>query len=399
MEMSGFTEDQLSVREAITKICSNFPDEYWAERDESGEYPHELHAALAKDGWIGIALPEELGGANLGISEATMMMHTISESGAGIAGAQTMHANVYATQPIAKFATLEQCRRFLPDLISGKTRVCFGVTEPNTGLETLKLRTVAKRDGDFYYISGQKIWITSAQVTSKMVLLARTTPLEDVKKKSDGLSLFFIDLDKSATGLELKKIKKMGGRAVDANEVFFDNYKIPADSLIGTEGEGFKIVLHGMNAERCLLAGEALGLGYAALTRASDYARDRVVFGRAIGQNQGIQHPLAASFMNLEAAKLATYHAARLFDASVKDETITPHSVGVACNSAKYLAAEAAFTACERALLAHGGMGYAQEYHVERYLRECFVPRIAPISREMILNYIGEKVLRLPRSY
>ncbi|KAL1859917.1 hypothetical protein Plec18170_001863 [Paecilomyces lecythidis] len=399
METSCFTPEQLMVRDAISKICSNFPDEYWAERDESEQYPHELHAALAKDGWIGIALPEELGGAGLGISEATMMLQTIAQTGAGLAGAQSIHANVYATQPVAKFATPEQREKMLVPLIAGDVRTCFGITEPNTGLETLKLRTRAVRDGDYYKISGQKIWISSAQVASRMVLLARTTPLEEVKKPSEGLSLFFIDFDKSAPGLELKKIKKMGGRAVDANEVFFENYKVPADTLIGEEGQGFKIVLYGMNAERCLLAGEALGLGYAALEKAANYARDRVVFGRPIGQNQGIQHPLAAAYMNLEAAKLATYHAARLYDSSKTDKTITSQAVGVACNTAKYLAAEAAFTACERAVLSHGGMGYAQEYHVERYLRECFVPRIAPVSREMILNFIGEKALNLPRSY
>ena len=287
----------------------------------------------------------------------------------------------------------------LPNLINGAWRACFGVTEPNTGLETLKLRTQAVRDGDSYSISGQKIWISSAQVAKKMVLLARTTPLEEVKKPSEGLSLFFIDFDPKQPGLELKKIKKMGGRAVDANEVFFDKYMIPKDTLIGKEGQGFKIVLHGMNAERCLLAGEALGLGYAALYRASNYARERIVFGRPIGMNQGIQHPLADAYMHLEAAKLATYHAARLYDQSTTDSTITQSAVGVACNSAKYLAAEAAFTACERSVLSLGGMGYAQEYHVERYLRECFVPRIAPVSREMIMNYVGEKVLGLPRSY
>jgi acyl-CoA dehydrogenase len=287
----------------------------------------------------------------------------------------------------------------LPNLTNGSYRTCFGVTEPNTGLETLKLRTQAVRDGDKYKISGQKIWISSAQVATKMVLLARTTPLEEVKKPSEGLSLFFIDFDKSKLGLELRKIKKMGGRAVDANEVFFDNYVIPSNTLIGKEGQGFKIVLHGMNAERCLLAGEALGLGYAALYRASSYAKERVVFGRPIGMNQGIQHPLAEAYMHLETAKLAMYHAARLYDQSMTDDTITQTAVGVACNSAKYLAAEAAFTACERSVLSLGGMGYAQEYHVERYLRECFVPRIAPVSREMIMNYVGEKVLGLPRSY
>ncbi|KAF7901122.1 hypothetical protein EAF00_003343 [Botryotinia globosa] len=399
METSGFSDTQLEVREAIAKICSKYPDEYWAKRDETGEYPHDLHRDLAKGGWIGVALPEELGGSGLGISEATMLLQTISESGGGMAGAQSIHANVYATQPVAKFATASQRQRMLPKLIDGTWRVCFGVTEPNTGLDTLKLRTRATREGDTYKISGQKIWISSAQVATKMVLLARTTPLEEVTKSSEGLSLFFIDFDPKQPGLELKKIKKMGGRAIDANEVFFDNYVINSDSLIGKEGQGFKIVLHGMNAERCLLAGEALGLGYAALYRASQYAKERIVFGRPIGMNQGIQHPLADAYMHLEAAKLATYHAAKLYDSSTTDETITQVAVGVACNSAKYLAAEAAFTACERSVLSLGGMGYAQEYHVERYLRECFVPRIAPVSREMIMNYVGEKVLGLPRSY
>ncbi|KAK2749408.1 hypothetical protein FQN57_006341 [Myotisia sp. PD_48] len=399
MDLNGFSPEQLMVRDAINKICSNFPDEYWAERDETEQYPHELHAALSKDGWIGIALPEELGGAGLGISEATMMLQTIAQSGAGLAGAQSIHANVYATQPVAKFASEEQRKKMLPRLIAGEWRTCFGVTEPNTGLETLKLRTSATKDGDSYRISGQKIWISSAQIAQKMILLARTTPIEEVKKPSEGLSLFFIDFDKSAPGLDLRKIKKMGGRSVDANEVFFDNYRIPADTLIGKEGEGFKIVLHGMNAERCLLAGEALGLGYIALEKAAKYSKERIVFGRPIGQNQGISHPLAAAYMNLEAAKLATYHATKLYDASKTDRSITPQAVGLACNSAKYLAAEAAFTACERSVLTHGGMGYAQEYHVERYLRECFVPRIAPISREMIMNFVSEKALGLPRSY
>ena len=242
MELNGFSEEQLDVRHAISKICCRFPDEYWAEHDESGAYPHELHAALAKDGWIGIALPEDLGGAGLGIAEATMMLQTISQSGAGMAGAQSIHANVYATQPVSKFATNEQRQRMLPKLISGEWRACFGVTEPNTGLDTLRLRTRAVRSGDGYTITGQKIWISSAQVATKMILLARTTPLEEVKKPSEGLSLFFIDFDKTAPGLELRRIKKMGGRAVDANEVFFDNYQVPMDALIGEEGEGFKIV-------------------------------------------------------------------------------------------------------------------------------------------------------------
>lgn len=397
MEMSGFSDTQLQVRDSVSKICANYPDEYWAERDRTGEYPHDLHAALAKDGWIGIALPEELGGAGLGISEATMMLHTISESGAGIAGAQSVHANVYATQPVSKFSTPEQRSEFLAPLVAGKTRACFGVTEPNSGLNTLALSTTATPTSEGYSITGQKIWISSAQVADNMILLARTKALGDCAKPSEGLSLFFIPLNKNDDRLKLSRIPKMGACAIDANEVFFDGYPIPKSSLIGKEGEGFKIVLHGMNAERCLLAGEALGLGYAALYKAAKYAREREVFGRKIGQNQGISHPLAECFMHLEAAKLATYHAASLYDNSKGEGDWK--AVGVACNSAKYLAAEAAFKACERAVLTLGGMGYAKEYHVERYLRESWIPRIAPVSREMVLNFVGERVLGLPKSY
>ena len=400
METTGFSETQLTVREAVAAICSQFPNTYWQEHDEQGTDPTDFHAALAKDGWLGIALPEAFGGSGLGISEATMMMQTITESGAGMAGAQAIHANVYATQPLAKFGTEKQLQETIPNIISGRFRTCFGVTEPNAGLDTLRMSTQAKKEDDgTYSITGQKIWITCAQVADRMILLARTSLREEAEKPSKALSLFCIPIDKSSPGLSMRKIKKMGGRAVDANEVFFDNYKISADSLIGKEGDGFKIILHGMNAERCLLAGEALGLGYAALSKASTYAKDRVVFQRPIGMNQGVAHPLADAYMRLEAAKLATYHAARLFDASTTDETIKQDAIGVAANSAKYLAAEAAFTACERAILAHGGMGYAQEYDVERWFRECLVPRIAPVSREMILNYIGEKSLGLPKSY
>lgn len=372
--MSGFTENQLTVREAVGAVCSRFPNAYWQEHDQNEQDPEDFHAAIASDGWLGIALPESLGGAGLGISEATMMMQTITESGAGMAGAQAIHANVYATQPLAKFGTKEQLESTIPNIISGRWRTCFGVTEPNAGLDTLRLQTVAKKQDDgSYSVTGQKIWITCAQVAKKMMLLARTTPLEEVKKPSEGLSFFCIDLDRDAPGLDMRGIKKMGGRAVDANEVFFDNYKIPVDTLVGAENQGFKIILHGMNAERCLLAGEALGLGYAALAKAAKYARERVVFQRPIGMNQGIAHPLADAYMRLEAAKLATYHAARLYDQSKEDTSIRQDAIGVAANSAKYLAAEAAFVACERAVLTHGGMGYAMEYDVERWLRECLV--------------------------
>jgi acyl-CoA dehydrogenase len=419
MELTGFTENQLMVREAVSQLCAQFPSTYWREHDQEETDPKEFHAAMAKDGWLGIALPESLGGSGLGVSEATMMMQAVAESGAGMAGAQAIHANVYATQPLARFGTEEQLRETIPNIISGKWRACFGVTEPTAGLDTLRLGTVARRDGDgddggYYVISGQKIWITCAQVASKMMLLARTTPRDQVAKPSQGLSMFCIDLDRTQPGLEMRKIRKMGGRAVDANEVFFDGYRVPASSLIGEEGNGFKMILHGMNAERCLLAGEALGLGYAALGRAAEYARDRVVFERPIGMNQGIAHPLADAYMRLEAAKLATYHAARMYDdAAAKHSSggqgssssssstagSSQDAIGIAANSAKYLAAEAAFTACERAVLTHGGMGYAAEYDVERWFRECLVPRIAPVSREMIMNFISERVLKLPRSY
>ncbi|OKL61074.1 hypothetical protein UA08_03476 [Talaromyces atroroseus] len=389
MDLTGFTEEQLMVRKAVSQICSHFPSSYWQECDQQEKDPKEFHAALAKDGWLGIALPEELGGSGLdryfrpklspqGISEATVMMQTITQSGAGMAGAQSIHANIYATQPLAKFGTKEQVEKVIPNIINGTWRTCFGVTEPNTGLDTLRLKTMATRTDNAYLVSGQKIWITCAQAASLMILLARTTPLEEVQKPNDGLSMFAINLDRENPGLELKKIKKMGARAVDANEVFFDNYEIFADTLVGKEGDGFRIILHGMNAERCLLAGEALGLGYAALDKASRYANERSVFGRPIGTNQGIAHPLADVYMRLEAAKLATYHAARMFDASKTDSSISFKTVGIACNSAKYLAAEAAYSACERAVMTHGGMGYAVEFDVERWFRECFIPRIAP---------------------
>ncbi|KAI1086336.1 acyl-CoA dehydrogenase/oxidase [Rostrohypoxylon terebratum] len=402
MNRMGFKRNELMVRDSIEALCAKFTNKYWQEHDQKEEYPAEFFAAIAKGGWLGIALPERLGGSGLGITEAVMMMQTIAESGAGMAGAQAIHGNIYATQPLAKFASKEQ-EYIISECIAGTHRICFGVTEPNTGLDTTRLRTVAEKkyaDGTHTYsITGQKVWITCAQVARRMLCLARTTPLEKSKKPSKELSLFCITLKQDTAGCYVRKIKKMGGRAVDANEVFFNNYVVPGNSLIGEENRGFDMVLHGMNAERCLLAGEALGLGYAALKKAAYYAQERIVFDRPIGMNQGIAHPLAKAYMNLEAAKLATYQAARLYDKSKKDPTITQGQIGVLANTAKYLAAEAAFTACERAVLTLGGMGYAQEYDVERWLRESLVPRIAPVSQEMIMNYISEKVLGLPKSY
>lgn len=383
------TDSQRLVRESIAKICSNYPDEYWAKQDEAKKFPAELHGALARDGWLGICMPQRYGGSELGIAEAAIMMQTISESGGGMTAASSVHMNIFGLEPVVKFGTEEQKKRWLTPLISGRERACFGVTEPNTGLDTLRLQSVARRDGDHYILSGQKIWISTAQNAQKILILVRTTPLDQVKKPSHGLSLFYTDLDPSI--VEITEIPKMGRAAVDTNTLFFDNWRVPASDLVGKENEGFKMIINGMNAERILIAAEALGLGYAALRRASIYASERQVFGRPIGQNQGIQHPLADSWMKLEAARLMVYQAARKYDQG--------HTAGEYANAGKYLAAEAAFEACERAVLTHGGMGYAKEYHVERYLREVFIPRIAPVSREMICNYIGERVLGLPRSY
>ncbi|CAK7220216.1 hypothetical protein SBRCBS47491_004113 [Sporothrix bragantina] len=408
MDASCLSETQRQVRDAVFRVCADFPDEYWAERDDSGTYPRDFHKAIADAGYIGIALPEDLGGAGLGLSEAVTMLQTIAESGAGFAGAQSIHANVYATQPLSKFGTPEQRAAWLPRIIRGEWRTCFGVTEPDAGLDTRKLRTRAERierpDGSWAYrITGQKIWISSAQVADRMVLLCRTGASGSEASKSDGeLTLLCIPLDKTKPGLSLQGIPKMGGRAVDANEVFFDGYEVEdgAGALVGREGQGFRIVLHGLNAERCLIGGEALGLGYAALRRAVAYVGERVVFGKPVGAYQGVAHPLAEAWMSLEAAKLVVYNAAAQYDQHTQTggERLPAH-LGVACNMAKYMAAEAAFQACERAVLAMGGMGYARQFHVERYLRESLVPRLAPVSREMIRNFVAEKALGLPKSY
>jgi alkylation response protein AidB-like acyl-CoA dehydrogenase len=382
------TESQLEVRSAIAKLCSDFPDDYWLKQDDSKKFPFDFHSKLAKDGWLGICLPQQYGGSGLGIAEAAIMMQTISESGGGMTAASSVHMNIFGLEPVAKFGTDEQKQRFLPPLIQGEERACFGVTEPNTGLDTLRLTSFAKRDGDDYILSGRKIWISTAQNAKKILILVRTTQLEEMRKPTEGLSLFYTDL---TSDVEIQEIPKMGRAAVDTNMLFFDNWRVPANDRIGEEGAGFKMIMHGMNAERILIGAEALGLGYAALRRAAIYAGERSVFGRPIGKNQAIQHPLADSWMNLEAARLMIYQAAKMYDKGYQG--------GEYANAGKYLAAEAAFKACERAVLCHGGMGYAKEFHVERYLREVFIPRIAPVSKEMICNYIGERVLGLPKSY
>ena len=383
-----FTPEQLQIQDAIEKLCKPFDADYWLKKDQLGDFPFDFHQTLADAGWLGIAMPQEYGGAGLGITEAALMMRTISGSGAGLSGASAVHMNIFGLHPVVVFGSDEQKQRWLPPLIAGKDRACFGVTEPNAGLNTLKLSTKAEKQEDHYLVSGQKIWISTAQVATKILLLARTTPVEDAKG-TEGLSLFYTDLDRSC--IDVREIEKMGRKCIDSNEVFIDQLKIPVQDLIGEEGKGFSYILHGLNPERILIAAEAIGLGQVALARGALYAKERIVFDRPIGQNQGIQHPLAKSWMELEAADLMVFKAASLYDAKL--------SCAAEANAAKYLAAEACFHACENAIMTHGGMGYAKEYHVERYLRESWIPRLAPVSPQLILCFIAEKVLGLPKSY
>lgn len=387
--MTSLSAEQHRIRDAISRLCAGFDDAYWLEKDRNGGFPAEFYTAIARDGWLGIAMPENFGGAGLGISEAAVMMQAVSESGAGFSGASALHMNIFGLNPVVKFGTTEQRQRFLPPLIRGEEKACFAVTEPDAGLDTTHLKAKAVRDGDQYVISGSKIWISTAQVAHKMLILARTTSLDAATKPTDGLSLFYTDLDRRF--IEVREIPKMGRKAVDSNMLFIDGLRVPRADLIGEEGKGFSLILHGLNPERILIAAEAVGLGFVALRRAAEYAKTRIVFGRPIGQNQGIQHPLAACWTQLKAAELMVRHAAELYDA---DEPC-----GAEANAAKYLAAEAAWHACETAVLTHGGYGYAQEYHVERYLREAQIARIAPVSPHLALCYIAERVLGLPKSY
>ncbi|NYT76029.1 acyl-CoA/acyl-ACP dehydrogenase [Alcaligenaceae bacterium] len=385
----SLSSEQETIRDAIAKICERFDDQYWLEKDTHGDFPYDFHQALAKDGWLGICIPEEYGGSGLGITEAAIMMQTISRSGAGLSGASAVHMNIFGLNPVVQFGTEEQKQRMLPPLVQGIEKACFAVTEPNTGLNTTQLKVKAERQGDHYVLSGAKVWISTAQVAEKMLILARTTPLEEVTKHTEGLSLFYTTLDRDF--VRVQEIDKMGRKCVDSNELFIDNLKVPVEDRIGEEGKGFTYILHGMNAERILIAAEAVGLGHAAIARATNYANERVVFGRPIGKNQAVQHPLAASWMALEAANLMMYNAASLYDKGLP--------AGAQANAAKYLAGEAGFKACETAVMTHGGFGYAKEYHVERYLREILIPRIAPISPQLVLCYIAERVLGLPKSY
>ncbi|MBU6155658.1 MAG: acyl-CoA/acyl-ACP dehydrogenase [Alphaproteobacteria bacterium] len=376
-----------AIVDAVGRICERFDDAYWLACDTEHRFPEAFVKAMAEGGFLGIAMPQEFGGSGLGVTEAAAMMHRIASSGAGMAGVSAVHVNIFGPHPVAVFGTEAQKQRMLTPLIKGETRCCFGVTEPDAGLDTASIKTKAERRGDTWIVNGRKMWTTTAQTASHILLLARTSARG--RKPTDGLSLFYTPLDRSR--IEVREIAKMGRHAVDTNMLFIDNLVVPADDLIGEEGKGFDYLLHAFNPERILIAAEAVGIGQDALRRAARYARERVVFGRPIGQNQAIQHPLARSWAELEAAWLMTMKAAALYDSGA--------ACGLEANAAKYLAAEAAYKACENAVMTHGGMGYAREFHVERLFREVLIARIAPVSREMILNFIAEKALGLPKSY
>ena len=383
------TEEQIAIREGVRAVASQFDDRYWLTLDDEARFPFEFHRAMAEGGWLGITMPTEYGGSGLGVSEAAVMMNEVAQHGGGMAAVSTLHINLFGPHPIVVFGTPEQKARWIPRLVKGEDQVCFGVTEPDAGLDTTKIRTFARKVDGGYLVRGQKIWTSTAQVASKIMLLTRTTPLEDCKKPTDGMTIFYTDLDRSKVGVTL--IHKMGRAAVDSNSTFYDDLFVPDEDRIGEEGKGFTYLLHSLNPERILVASETIGIGMDALKRAANYARERVVFNRPIGKNQAIQHPLAMDWVELQSAYTMVRKAAWLYD---NGRPCAPEA-----NAAKLLAGRAAHKACENAVFTHGGLGYAKEYHVERFYRETILNRIAPVSEHMILNFIGERVLGLPKSY
>ena len=383
------TETQKNIVQAAKKISSKFDDNYWLDLDLKSEFPSEFYNEVAKSGWLGMCMPEEYGGANLGIQEAALFMQNIARNGGGMSAASSIHINIFGPHPIVVYGTKTQKKNWLPNLISGNDKTCFGVTEPDAGLDTGKIKTTASKIQGGYLINGQKIWTSTAKIANKILLLARTSELGETKNNIDGLTLFYTDFDR--TKIEVREIKKMGRGSVDSNQIFFDNLEISEEDRIGEEGKGFRYILDSLNPERILIAAEALGIGKDALEKAIKYANERIVFDRPIGKNQSIQHPLAELWIELEAAELLISKAAYQYDQG-------QNSGGLA-NAAKYYAAEVAFKTATQAVVTLGGMGYAKEYHVERLLRESLIPKLAPVSSQMILNYISEKILHLPRSY
>ena len=385
----SLTTEQQTICDEVHKACAVFDDDYWLERDRTGEFPVDFHRAMAQGGWLGITMPEEFGGAGLGATEAVLMMHAVANSSGAMSAASDIHINIFGPHPIVVFGSEEQKQRWLPGLIQGTTQSCFGVTEPDAGLNTTSIKTRAVRTDKGYQIDGRKIWTSTALEADRIMLLTRTTAKEKCARPTEGMTLFYTSLDRKY--IDVRAIPKMGRAAVDSCEVFIDALPVPEEDRIGEEGKGFHYLLHSLNPERILIAAEAIGIGRNALARATQYAKDRIVFDRPIGQNQSIQHPLAQNWMELEAAWLMTMRAASLYDAG--------QPCGVAANAAKYLAGEAGFKACTQAIMTHGGMGYAKEFHVERLLREVLITRLAPVSPQLILCHIAEKALGLPKSY
>jgi len=383
------TEDQAIIRKAIAELAARFDDQYWMEKDLAHEFPAEFYQAFAEAGWLGITTPEKFGGHGFGITEASIVIEEIAASGGGMNAASAVHLSIFGLHPVIVHGSEDLKQRNLPRIVTGDLHACFGVTEPGAGLDTTRITTFARRDGDHYVVNGRKVWISKAMESEKILLLTRTTRFDEVDKKTDGLTLFFTDLDRDH--VDIRPIQKMGRNAVSSNELFIDDLPIPVADRVGEEGQGFRYILDGLNPERMLVAAEALGLGRAALRRAVKYAGEREVFGRPIGMNQGLQFPLADSLARLDAAELALRKATWLYDRG--------QPCAREANTAKYLCADAGFDAADRALQTHGGMGYAEEYHVARYFREARLLRIAPISQEMVLNYLGSHVLGLPRSY
>lgn len=383
------SDDHQALREGVASIMKHFDAEYWLARDDDGQFPADYHRAMAEAGWLGITMPEEYGGAGLGVTEAAIMMHEVASHGGGMAATSAVHINLFGPHPIVVKASEAQKERSIPRLISGQDQCCFGITEPNAGLNTTQISTFAEKVDGGYIVNGQKVWTSTGQVANKIMLLARTTKLEECTNPTKGISIFYTDMDRSK--VEVTRIPKMGRKCVDSNSTFIDGLFVPDEDLIGEEGNGFSYILHSLNPERVLIAVEAIGIGQDALRRATQYAREREVFGRQIGQNQSIQHPLAENWMYLESAYNMAMKAAWLYD--------NGDACGAEANTAKFLGARAGYDACFQAVLTHGGMGYAKEYHVERLLREVTVTRIAPITEQLINCFIAEKVLDLPKSY
>jgi len=390
------TEQQRLVRKSIREVCESFDDAYWRDHARTGEYPHEFVDTLAEEGWLGALVPTEYGGAGMSTPEVVVMMEEIAASGGGFSAAQAIHGSIYNTRPIVNYGSEELKAELLPKVADGEVSVqSFGLTEPNAGSESTAIETFAERDGDEYVVDGQKIWTSRVDVSDYIVLVAQTTPESDVEKPTKGISMFLVDLEDAFEqgGLEIEAIEKSVSEFVHSFEMWFEGLRIPESALIGEEGRGFYQVLDGLNEERLAIAGECIGLGELAVEAGASYARGREVFGRPIGANQAIQHPLAEAHARVQAAKQLTYHAATHADGLPREQ------LGAHANMTKFLAADAAFEAADAAVQTHGGFGVATEYDVERYFREARLTRLVPITQELALNYVGEKVLDLPRSY